>query len=207
MRFTACLMWSWSWWAGCSWIASDRRALCSGLHLFVSPELRSPLSVPVSPDGCRPAAVWHWRGDIHISTLAAIAQYFTGRNLALAMFQPRHQPRGIVLRRHVALLVRAGLRAGVAAAADHRGVVLSNLFRRGSRLLVDRPRGPRQYSAVEPAASQRFAFRDLLRFGTGYWFLLVLCVLRYAVILAFRSTFSIKYFQHATASVSLRPGQ
>ena len=39
--------------------------------------------------------------------------------------------------------------------------------------------------------------RDLLRFGRAYWYLLVLCVLWYAVILAFRSTFSIKYFQHA----------
>jgi MFS family permease len=43
----------------------------------------------------------------------------------------------------------------------------------------------------------RFKPRDLLLFGRAYWFLLVLCVLWYAVILAFRSTFSIKYFQHA----------
>ena len=39
--------------------------------------------------------------------------------------------------------------------------------------------------------------QDLLRFGRAYWYLLVLCVLWYAAILAFRSTFSIKYFQHA----------
>jgi MFS family permease len=43
----------------------------------------------------------------------------------------------------------------------------------------------------------RITARDLLRFGPAYWYLLVLCVLWYAVILAFRSTFSIKYFQHA----------
>ena len=43
----------------------------------------------------------------------------------------------------------------------------------------------------------RLAPRDLLTFGRAYWYLLVLCVLWYAVILAFRSTFSIKYFQHA----------
>jgi MFS family permease len=43
----------------------------------------------------------------------------------------------------------------------------------------------------------RLAPRDLLRFGRAYWYLLVLCVLWYAAILAFRSTFSIKYFQHA----------
>jgi len=38
---------------------------------------------------------------------------------------------------------------------------------------------------------------DLLGFGRAYWYLLALCVLWYAVMLAFRSTFSIKYFQHA----------
>ena len=43
----------------------------------------------------------------------------------------------------------------------------------------------------------RLAARDLLTFGSAYWYLLVLCVLWYAVILAFRSTFAIKYFQHA----------
>lgn len=50
--------------------------------------------------------------------------------------------------------------------------------------------------AVERQA-QPFRPRDALRFGGAYWYLLLLCVLWYAVILAFRSTFSIKYFQHA----------
>jgi MFS family permease len=44
---------------------------------------------------------------------------------------------------------------------------------------------------------QRFVLGDLLRFGSTYWYLLALCVLWYAVIFAFRSTFSIEYFQHA----------
>ena len=48
-----------------------------------------------------------------------------------------------------------------------------------------------------PHAHQGFVPGDLLKFGTAYWFLLALCALWYAVILAFRSTFSIKYFQHA----------
>ena len=43
----------------------------------------------------------------------------------------------------------------------------------------------------------RLSAADLLGFGRAYWYLLVLCVLWYAVILAFRSTFAIKYFQHA----------
>lgn len=54
---------------------------------------------------------------------------------------------------------------------------------------------------IAPAGSRepqpRLSMRDLMQFGRAYWYLLVLCVLWYAVILAFRSTFSIKYFQHA----------
>ena len=54
-------------------------------------------------------------------------------------------------------------------------------------------------SAPATAADKhpRFKPSDLLGFGTAYWYLLALCVLWYAVMLAFRSTFSIKYFQHA----------
>ena len=40
-------------------------------------------------------------------------------------------------------------------------------------------------------------WRATLRFGTSYWYILALCVLFYSVIVPFRSTFSIKYFQHA----------
>ena len=46
-------------------------------------------------------------------------------------------------------------------------------------------------------AHPRITFADVRAFGRPYWYLLTLCVLWYAVILAFRSTFSIKYFQHA----------
>jgi MFS family permease len=46
-------------------------------------------------------------------------------------------------------------------------------------------------------AVQRFVLGDLVRFGPAYWYLLALCVLWYAVIFAFRSTFSIEYFQYA----------
>jgi MFS family permease len=47
------------------------------------------------------------------------------------------------------------------------------------------------------AAARRFVRSDLLRFGSAYWYLLALCVLWYAAMFAFRSTFSIEYFQHA----------
>jgi Na+/melibiose symporter-like transporter len=63
-------------------------------------------------------------------------------------------------------------------------------------LWIDRRR--RGSTTAQGAGTRRgFAFADLRDFGTAYWLLLVLCVLWYAVILAFRSTFSIKYFQHA----------
>ncbi len=48
-----------------------------------------------------------------------------------------------------------------------------------------------------PRPTEGFLVSDLFHFGKAYWFLLLLCVFYYAVILAFRSTFSIKYFQHA----------
>jgi MFS family permease len=55
-----------------------------------------------------------------------------------------------------------------------------------------RPAGPRSHAPSHP-----FSLRDVRGFGSRFWYLLGLCVLWYATILAFRSTFSIKYFQEA----------
>ena len=44
---------------------------------------------------------------------------------------------------------------------------------------------------------EKFDWRNVVRFGRSFWYLLGLCVLFYSVIFPFRSTFSIKYFQHA----------
>ena len=134
----------------------------------------------------------------NISTLAAIAQYFTGRNVALAM--------GLNLAISRAGSFSADMSPSWFARAYAQGwqppLVIAALFAAtsfGAAVIywwIDRGvRGTT--AATERHAAQRFAFRDLLRFGTAYWFLLILCVLWYAVILAFRSTFSIKYFQHA----------
>ena len=58
----------------------------------------------------------------------------------------------------------------------------------------------RRTRVVEINAPERndagFNWRDVLHFDKAYWALVALCVLWYAGILAFRSTFSIKYFQH-----------
>ena len=49
----------------------------------------------------------------------------------------------------------------------------------------------------EPGKSERMRWQDVVRFGPSFWYILALCVLFYSVILPFRSTFAIKYFQHA----------
>ncbi len=51
----------------------------------------------------------------------------------------------------------------------------------------------------EPTADDRVRWQDVARFGRSYWYILGLCVLFYSVIFPFRSTFAIKYFQHAHA--------
>ena len=133
---------------------------------------------------------------LNIGVLAAIAQYFAGGGLAFAM--------GLCL-----AIGRAG-----SFAADMSPTWFARAYAHGWQppLVIatviaaialaaaigywwtDRRRGHSKVDASDTA--KRFVLSDLLRFGTAYWFLLVLCVLWYAVIFAFRSTFSIKYFQH-----------
>jgi MFS family permease len=50
---------------------------------------------------------------------------------------------------------------------------------------------------ARPATAQRFVWRDLLQFDRSFWYIAGLCVTFYSVIMPFRSTFAIKYFQHA----------
>jgi MFS family permease len=60
---------------------------------------------------------------------------------------------------------------------------------------VDRREAPRGTLAIAPP-SDRIEWRNLLRFRAAYWYTVALCVAFYSVIFPFRSTFSIKYFQH-----------
>ncbi|MBC7447430.1 MAG: MFS transporter [Hymenobacteraceae bacterium] len=48
-----------------------------------------------------------------------------------------------------------------------------------------------------PPPTERIVFSDLVRFDRSYWYIAGLCVLFYSAILPFRSTFAIKYYQHA----------
>jgi len=136
----------------------------------------------------------------NIGTLAAVTDYFTTESLALAM----------------ALTLSLG-RLG-SASADKSTSWFDFAYAQGwqppllialafaaaslvaSLIYWGIDIGPRRRRIEQQLASksvhEKFVWRDLLHFGRAYWFLLGLCVLWYAVILAFRSTFSITYFQH-----------
>ena len=60
-------------------------------------------------------------------------------------------------------------------------------------------RAARTFDLNQPSAPDRFVWSDLWRFDRSYWYIVGLCVTFYSVIFPFRSTFAIKYFQHAHA--------
>lgn len=52
-------------------------------------------------------------------------------------------------------------------------------------------------AAIEGHATEKFHWKDVFSFDRSFWYITILCVLFYSVIFPFRSTFAIKYFQHA----------
>jgi MFS family permease len=62
--------------------------------------------------------------------------------------------------------------------------------------VMDRYLGSR-YDVPQPSPSDRLVWSDLWRFDRSFWYVIGLCVTFYSVIFPFRSTFAIKYFQHA----------
>jgi Na+/melibiose symporter-like transporter len=55
----------------------------------------------------------------------------------------------------------------------------------------------RRFDLGQPPPPDRIVWADLWRFDRSYWYIVGLCVTFYSVIFPFRSTFAIKYFQHA----------
>jgi MFS family permease len=55
----------------------------------------------------------------------------------------------------------------------------------------------KKYDLGQPPPPDRIVWSDLWRFDRSYWYIVGLCVTFYSVIFPFRSTFAIKYFQHA----------
>jgi len=62
---------------------------------------------------------------------------------------------------------------------------------------LDKTRTPPKPLTEAPTVTERLRWQDVTRFGRSFWYILALCVLFYSVIFPFRSTFAIKYFQHA----------
>lgn len=133
----------------------------------------------------------------NIAGLAAIAQYFAGGSLAFAM--------GLTIAIGRAGSYSADMSPTWFAYAYNEGwqppLVIAALIAAisfaaavGYWCIDRRSRSNAQNSGS--GAARHFVLGDLLRFPTAYWYLLMLCVLWYSVIFAFRSTFSIKYFQH-----------
>lgn len=58
-------------------------------------------------------------------------------------------------------------------------------------------RAAQTYQLAERSETDRIVWSDLWNFDRSYWYIVGLCVTFYAVIFPFRSTFAIKYFQHA----------
>jgi MFS family permease len=132
---------------------------------------------------------------LNIGVLAGIAQYFAGGRVALAMGV------GLAVGRAGSFAVdmsptwfareyAQGWQPPLIIATVIAATSLAAAF---GYYWTDRRRN---VPASRPGTAQPLLARDLLHFGVAYWILLVLCVLWYAVMYAFRSTFSIKYFQH-----------
>jgi MFS family permease len=62
--------------------------------------------------------------------------------------------------------------------------------------LLDRG-ASRRFDLRKASSTDRIVWSDLWRFDRSYWYLVGLCVTFYSVVFPFRSTFAIKYFQHA----------
>ena len=132
----------------------------------------------------------------NIGTIAAVVRYFPHRYLALAMGLSMALGRGGAYSADMSPTWFAGAYAGGWQPPLEIAALLAavSLLMCGAYWLLDNRSGIRsQATHVAP----HFSLRDVTRFGPAYWYLLVLCVLWYSVIFAFRSTFSIKYFQHA----------
>jgi MFS family permease len=134
----------------------------------------------------------------NITTLAAVTLWFPLRYTAFAMGLTLAVGRGGSLAADLSPTWAAGtyaagwqpplILAAVLAATSFGMMAVYWWYERRTQVVKQR-----QAAQVE----HHISWRDVLRFSRPYWYLLVLCVLWYAAILAFRSTFAIKYFQQA----------
>lgn len=132
-----------------------------------------------------------------VATLAAIGVWFGAYRLALAMALTVSVARAGSYTVDVSPLWAPGAYEswdGPLWLAAITGVM--SLLAACAYWLIERRAIERGEIALAPSAS-KFVARELLRFDRRYWYVLALCVLFYSVIFPFRSTFAIKYLQHA----------
>ena len=133
-----------------------------------------------------------------VAVLVALAQWFSGRYLALLMAM------NLSLARLGSYLAdrSPSFGGGLYARGWQPPLWLAFAFAAASlacALLyfwLDRREAPRGTLALPPPP-ERFDWRHLLTFRREYWLLVAVCVTFYSVIFPFRSTFAIKYLQQA----------
>jgi MFS family permease len=142
-----------------------------------------------------------------VAVMVALAQWFSGRYLALFMALSLS-------------LARVG-----SYLADRSPAFASDLYARGwqppmwlafgfavfsfvaavTYFYIDRREAARG-TLVLPPPADRIQFGHILRFGIQYWLLVITCVMFYSVIFPFRSTFAIKYLQEAQGMTLAQAG-
>lgn len=133
-----------------------------------------------------------------VATLVALAQWFLGRSFALCMALNISLARlGSYLADRSPSFARSLYEQGWQSALWlATGFAVLSLLGASVYWLVDRREAKRGTLAIAPP-SERIDWRNLLHFRAEYWYIVGVCVAFYAVIFPFRSTFAIKYLQHA----------
>lgn len=134
-----------------------------------------------------------------VATTAALGLWFLGRSLALVMAINLSLARAGSYAADVSpVWARGAYDAGwqdpLWIAAAFAALSLAGAI---GYWIIDRRNRVQADSAHATTPIETFAWRDVLRFDRSYWYVVALCVTFYSVILPFRSTFAIKYFQHA----------
>jgi MFS family permease len=133
-----------------------------------------------------------------VATLVALAQWFLGRSFALCMALNISLARlGSYLADRSPSFARSLYEQGWQSALWlATGFAVLSLLGASVYWLVDRREAKRGTLAIAPPG-ERIDWRNLLHFRAEYWYVVGVCVAFYAVIFPFRSTFAIKYLQHA----------
>jgi MFS family permease len=133
-----------------------------------------------------------------VAITAALGQWFKGKQLAFAFGLNVSLARAGSYAADLSptwakSIYASGWRAALLLAV---GFAVLSLAAAAVYWLLERD-AERRYHLERPTPSDKIVWSDLYRFDRSYWYIVGLCVTFYSVILPFRSTFAIKYFQEA----------